>query len=61
MEQQRHTADSIMDLFKQLPIVKRVRLQAMLKDPVRYHVKNKCGGLNHCRKELLSLSVTVVG
>ncbi len=30
MEQQKHTADSIMDMVKQLPIVERVRLQAML-------------------------------
>ena len=34
MEQQRHTADSIMGLVKQLPIVERVRLQAMLKESV---------------------------
>ena len=34
MEQQEHTADSIMDLVKQLPIVERVRLQAMLREPV---------------------------
>lgn len=32
MEQQEHTADSIKDLVKQLPIVKRVRLQTMLRE-----------------------------
>ena len=34
MEEKRHTADSIMELVKQLPIEERVRLQPMLKEPV---------------------------